>query len=60
MGKFTAFLSQAWGVTKKVAVPVLRGVAVVFLGRKVGRIAGQAADVAEVVIDAADKQNKKE
>lgn len=58
MDKFKAFLSSAWGVTKKVAVPVLRGVAVIFLGRKVGRIADQAADVAEVVIKASEKDKE--
>ncbi len=52
------FFSKAWGVTKKVAVPVLRGVAMVFMGRKVGRVAGQAADVAEVVIRASDSDKK--
>lgn len=59
MSKFKDFLVAAWDVTKRVAVPVLRGVAVVFLGRKVGRVADQAADVAEVVIAASEK-NKKE
>jgi len=55
---FKEFASSAWDVTKKVAVPVLRGVAVVFLGRKVGRMAGQAADVAEVVIKASEAEKK--
>ncbi len=55
MNKFKQYLGAAWDFTKEHGVTILRGVAVLFVGRKVGRVANQSADVLDKVIKGTDK-----
>lgn len=56
MNKFKKYLGAAWGFTKEHGVTILRGVAVLFIGRKVGRVAGQSAETLDKVLREVNKK----
>lgn len=56
MNKFKTLLSAAWDFTKTHGVTVLRGVAIVFAGRKAGTVARQSAEVLDKVLDETRKK----